>query len=154
MTLHVPLRAAALAAILAASAVTGAAAQTTAADPHHPDTTLAQATPPAAPGGMAGQGQGVQPGQPGMMPPGMMGPGMMGGMPMMGGMMGPGMAGQMRMMGHGHGMKIMFAIADTDGDGALSFEEVTVIHKRIFDKVDANKDGKVTPEEVQAFMRE
>ena len=71
----------------------------------------------------------------------------------MGGMMGPD-DGQMRMMGHGHAMKIMFAIADTDGDGALSFEEVTVIHKRIFDKVDANKDGKVTPEEVQAFMRE
>jgi Ca2+-binding EF-hand superfamily protein len=41
-----------------------------------------------------------------------------------------------------------------DGDGALSFEEVTVIHKRIFNKLDANKDGKVTPEEIQAFMRE
>ena len=47
-------------------------------------------------------------------------------------------------------MKIMFAIADTDGDGALSFEEVMTIHKRIFDKVDANKDGKVTLEEVLA----
>ena len=70
----------------------------------------------------------------------MMQPGMMGGMPMMG----------MR----GHTMKIVFAIADVDGDGALSFEEVTTIHKRIFDKVDANKDGKVTPEEVQAFMQE
>ena len=149
MTLHAPLRAAALTAILAVGATTGAAAQTTVADPHHPDATLAQATPPAAPGGMAGQGQGVQPGQPGMMPPGMRGPGMRGGM------MSPGMEGQMRMMGmHGHAMKIMFAIADADGDGALSFEEVTVIHKRIFDKVDADKDGKVTPEEVQAFMRE
>ena len=51
-------------------------------------------------------------------------------------------------------MKFMFAIADMDGDGALSFEEVTAIHKRIFDKADADKDGKVTPEEVQAFMRE
>jgi Ca2+-binding EF-hand superfamily protein len=46
-----------------------------------------------------------------------------------------------------HMMKIMFAIADTDGDGGL-------IHKRIFDKVDANKDGKVTVEEFQSFMRE
>ena len=54
----------------------------------------------------------------------------------------------------GHMMKIMFAIADVNGDGALSFEEVTTIHKRIFDRVDANKDGKVTPEEVQSFMRE
>ena len=74
---------------------------------------------------------------------------------MMGGMMQPGMMGAMPMMGmRGHMMKVMFAIADVDGDGALSFEEVTAIHKRIFDKVDADKDGKVTPEEVQAFMRE
>jgi Ca2+-binding EF-hand superfamily protein len=51
-------------------------------------------------------------------------------------------------------MKVMFAIADADGDGALSFEEVTVIHKRLFDGVDADDDGKVTAEEVQAFLRE
>ncbi|MHC2361574.1 EF-hand domain-containing protein [Rhizobium leguminosarum] len=69
----------------------------------------------------------------------MMPSGMMGGMPMM----------AMR----GHMMKIMFAVADADGDGALSFEEVTAIHKRIFDSVDANKDGKVTTDELQAFMR-
>jgi hypothetical protein len=77
------------------------------------------------------------------MGPGMSGtmqPGMMGGMPMM--------------VMHGHMMKVMFAIADVDGDGALSFEEVTTMHKRIFDKVDANRDGKVTPVEFQAFMRE
>lgn len=79
------------------------------------------------------------------MMPGMMGrnmvmpSGMMGGMPMM----------AMR----AHMMKFMFAIADADGDGALSFEEVTAIHKRIFDSVDANKDGKVTTEEIQAFMQ-
>jgi Ca2+-binding EF-hand superfamily protein len=78
-----------------------------------------------------------------MMPPGMMGQGMMGGM------MQPGMMGM-----RGPRMRIMFAVADVDGDGALSFEEVTTLHKRIFDKVDANKDGKVTLEEVQAFMRE
>ncbi|CAN7501779.1 EF-hand domain-containing protein [Pararhizobium sp. LjRoot238] len=71
---------------------------------------------------------------------------MMGRHGMMGGMRG----GAMR----GHMMKIMFAVADVDGDGALSFEEVTTIHKRIFDKVDANKDGKVTTEEMQAFMRD
>ena len=123
MTLIALLRAAALSAVVAAGPTTGAA-QTTAADPHHPDTTLAQATPPAEPEGMAGQGQGAQPGQPGMMPPGMMGQGMMGGM------MQPGMMGGMPMMGmHGHMMKIMFAIADVDGDGALSFEEVTAIHQ-------------------------
>ncbi|MEK1853796.1 MAG: EF-hand domain-containing protein [Phyllobacterium sp.] len=145
MTLTAFPRAAILAAIVAIGMPAAAVAQTPAADPHHPDATSSQATPSPETGDMTGQGQSEQPAQPGMMPPGMMGrnmmqPGMMGGMPMMG----------MR----GHMMKIMFAIADVDGDGALSFEEVTTIHKRIFDKVDANKDGKVTPEEAQAFMRE
>jgi EF hand len=95
---------------------------------------------------MMGQGM-MQPAQPGTPPaeagmkrPGMMGHGMMGGMPMMG--------------PRGHMMKVMFAIADTNGDGALSFEEVTAVHKRIFERVDANKDGKVSPEEIQIFMRE
>jgi hypothetical protein len=151
MNLNVLLRAAALATVVAAGP-RASAAQMTSADPHYPDTTLAQATPPASPGGMAGQGQGAQPGQPaqpGMMPPGIMGEGMMSGM------MQPGMMGGMPMMRmHGHAMKIMFAIADADGDGALSFEEVMAIHKRIFDAVDANHDGKVTPEEVRAFMQE
>jgi hypothetical protein len=105
--------------------VTAAAAQTTPADPHHPGTAVAQ-TPPS---GTMSQGPGAQPGQPGMMGRGMMGM-------------------------HGHMMKVMFAIVDTNGDGALSFEEITAAHKRIFDKVDANKDGKVTPEEAQAFARE
>ena len=55
----------------------------------------------------------------------------------------------MPMVGPHLHMKIMFAIADTDGDGTLAFEEVMAVHKRIFDKVDANKDGKVTMEEIQ-----
>jgi hypothetical protein len=79
-----------------------------------------------------------------MMPQGMMGQGMMGGM--MRRMSTPG--------GHGHMMRVMFAIADTNGDGALSFDEVSAIHRRIFDTVDSNKDGKVSVEEVQAFIRE
>ena len=72
-------------------------------------------------------------------------------------MMGWGQRGMMEGMGmgpmRGHMMKIMFAVADVDGDGALSFEEVTTIHKRIFDTVDANKDGKVTLDEMEGFMR-
>lgn len=135
----------ALAASIATGATTGAAAQTTAGDPHHPETTLTQATPPAEAGDTAGQNQGTQPAQSGMMQSGMMGQGMMG-QGMMGGMP------VMRM--RRHMMKIMFAIADTDGDGGLSFEEITAIQKRIFDKVDADKDGKVKPDEVQTFMRE
>jgi Ca2+-binding EF-hand superfamily protein len=58
------------------------------------------------------------------------------------------------MIGAGHMMKVMFAVADTNGDGALSFEEITAIHKRIFDRVDTSKDGKVTVEELQSFLRE
>jgi len=101
--------------------------------------------------GMMGQSQGAQmaqstmpPAQPammcGMMQPGMMGQGMMG-------------RGMMGMPGPAP-MKIFFAIADANSDGGLSFDEVTAIHKRIFDRVDSNKDGKATPEEIQAFMRE
>jgi EF hand len=72
-----------------------------------------------------------------------------------GDMMRSGVMGGMPELGRrGHMIKVMFAIADTDSDGALSFEEVTAIHKRIFGTVDANKDGKVTIEEVQTFMRE
>jgi hypothetical protein len=148
MTLTALARVAALAAIVATGMTGGADAQTSANDPHHPDTTPVQATPSTEPEDTTGQGQGAQPTQPGMIPPGMMGQNMMG-------MMQPGMMGGMPMKRmHGHMMKIMFAIADTDGDGGLSFEEVTAIHKRIFDTVDANKDGKVTSEEIQTFVRE
>jgi len=80
---------------------------------------------------------------------------------MMGGTMGHAMMGQgtgPSMMGTGmmgmryQMMKVMFAIADANGDGGLSFEEMTAVHKRIFDGIDANRDGKVVPGEVQAFM--
>jgi hypothetical protein len=90
------------------------------------------------------------------------------------GMMGcPGMTGEdmtrmrshrMRMMsrergaglwGHNHGLglKMMMILMDTDGDGALSLEEVQSAHARIFKAIDANKDGKVTVEEIQNFFR-
>lgn len=51
-------------------------------------------------------------------------------------------------------MKVIFAIIDTNGDGALSFDEIAAVHKRVFDVVDANKDGKVTMEELQAFTHQ
>ncbi|MBZ6074903.1 EF-hand domain-containing protein [Microvirga puerhi] len=106
-----------------------------------PTMAAAQTSPPAATTapGMTTQGTGTQPGTMIMMHPSMMGRGMMDQ-----GMMGP----------PAPMMKIMFAIADTNGDGALSFDEVTAIHKRIFDRIDANKDGKITIEEVQAFFRD
>jgi hypothetical protein len=144
MTLTKLSRTAALAAMIAVGMMAAAAAQTTPADPHHTETTLTQAMPPS---GMMGQGIGAQPAQSSMPPgqPAMVQPGMMGQ-----GMMGRGMTG----MPGAIPMKIMFAIADANGDGGLSFDEVMAIHKRVFDRVDANKDGRATPEEIQAFMRE
>jgi hypothetical protein len=57
------------------------------------------------------------------------------------------------MMGHmGGGMRVMFVLMDTDGDGALSLEEFQTAHAKIFKVIDANKDGKVTPEEMELFM--
>ena len=81
---------------------------------------------------------------------GMMGDGMMGGMMrrgMMGGMMGSG--GMMSPVG----MRIMFALMDTDSDGTVSLQEFQAAHERIFKAMDANKDGLLTLEEIQAFMR-
>jgi hypothetical protein len=72
------------------------------------------------------------------------------------GRMGPGMMGQrgsrMGMMGHGGMMRVMFAIIDADGDGALSREEFDEAHGRIFSHMDADGDGQLTPEEMQGFM--
>jgi hypothetical protein len=56
------------------------------------------------------------------------------------GMMGPGM------------MRMMLIVMDTDGDGALSLEEVQAVHARVFAAMDANDDGRVTPEEMEGFM--
>lgn len=151
-----------LAAVITVGAPAGALAQATAADPHHPDATATEATTPTEPGGTATPVQDARPAEsgttpPGTTPPGTMGQGMMG-PGMMGGMMPPGMMGAMPMMPtqlmRGHMMKIMFAVADADGDGGLSFEEISAIHRRIFEAVDADGDGIVTPEEMQAFVRE
>jgi EF hand len=71
-------------------------------------------------------------------------------------MMGHGMMGY----GMGHGMKmrpnimrVVFVLMDTDGDGALSLEEVQTVHARMFKAIDADKNGRVTLEEMQQFMR-
>jgi hypothetical protein len=60
-------------------------------------------------------------------------------------MMGPGM------MGPGM-MRMMLIVMDTDGDGALSLEEMQSVHARVFAAMDANTDGRVTHEEMKAFM--
>ena len=69
------------------------------------------------------------------------------------GHMGHGMRGH-GMRGHGMmRMRVMMILMDTDGDGALSLEEVQTAHARIFKAIDADKDGKVTLEETQMFFR-
>jgi hypothetical protein len=92
----------------------------------------------------------------------MMGPGMGHNQGM--GMMGPGMIGHMGtgMMGMDGGMgprgnpkvrtMMMIAAADADGDQAVSFDELVTVHKRMFDMVDQNKDGKVDREELESMM--
>jgi hypothetical protein len=66
------------------------------------------------------------------------------------GMMGHGMMGGRDMMG---GLRMMMILMDTDGDGALSLEEVQAVHERFFRAIDTDGDGGVTAEEIRAFMR-
>jgi hypothetical protein len=151
---------------------TGPAAGTTV----QPSTAVQKETPAAGSRGTAAtqaQQGGMSAGAPGVTaqpgteagPAARSGEGMMQGTDQRGmGMIGPELMGRMHrgmmgMMDGGarmprHMMKIMFAILDADGNGTLSFEEVMAIHKRIFNAIDANKDGKVTLEELEAFMRD
>ena len=51
-------------------------------------------------------------------------------------------------------MRIVFAIADADGNGGLSLDELAELQRRVFQAVDADGDGNATPEELQGFMQE
>ena len=58
---------------------------------------------------------------------------------------GPGMIGN-------HPIMMIFALMDTDGDGAISLQEFQNAHERIFKAMDSNKDGRLTLEEMETFM--
>ncbi|MHC6157075.1 EF-hand domain-containing protein [Bradyrhizobium elkanii] len=78
-----------------------------------------------------------------------------GGMMEHGGMMGGGMMGHMMgrgTMGPPFMMRMMFALMDADGDGTISLQEFQAAHERIFKAMDTNRDGKLTPDEMQAFI--
>ncbi|OCK53811.1 EF-hand domain-containing protein [Bradyrhizobium sp. LMTR 3] len=78
--------------------------------------------------------------------------GMMGGGGMMGGrMMGRGMMGA-DAMGSPIMFRMMFALMDADSDGTIALPEFQVAHERIFKAMDSGKDGKLTLEEMLAFM--
>jgi len=67
------------------------------------------------------------------------------------GMMARGMMGS-DAMGPPIMFRMVFALMDADGDGALSLAEFQAAHERIFKAIDSNKDGKLTLEEMQAFV--
>jgi Ca2+-binding EF-hand superfamily protein len=50
-------------------------------------------------------------------------------------------------------MRMILALMDTDGDGTVSLSEFQSAHERIFKALDANKDGRLTLEEVQTFFQ-
>jgi Ca2+-binding EF-hand superfamily protein len=56
------------------------------------------------------------------------------------------------MMGPPIMMRMIFALMDADGDGAITLQEFQAAHECIFKAMDSNKDGRLTPEEMQAFM--
>lgn len=62
--------------------------------------------------------------------------------------------GMMGQSGMGGSMmpSMMVAMMDTDNDGALSLEELQVVHERMFNMADSDDDGQITVEEMRSMM--
>lgn len=53
---------------------------------------------------------------------------------------------------HGARMKVLFAIFDANGDGAVTIQEMNDMHERIFNAIDQDGDGGVTRAELRDFF--
>ncbi len=49
--------------------------------------------------------------------------------------------------------RMMTLMMDTDGDGALSMDEMQAVHQRMFAYADADKNGKLTADELGSGMQ-
>jgi hypothetical protein len=68
--------------------------------------------------------------------------------------MGPRLPGPRGGMGQGNMVRMLFALMDADGDGVISLDEFRAAGERIFKAMDGpDKDGRVTLEEMRAFMQ-
>jgi Ca2+-binding EF-hand superfamily protein len=50
-------------------------------------------------------------------------------------------------------IRMMLTLIDTDGNGTVSLAEFQAAHERMFKAMDENKDGQLSFDEVQRFMR-
>jgi Ca2+-binding EF-hand superfamily protein len=57
-------------------------------------------------------------------------------------------------MGRPAMMAMMMILMDSDADGAVSLQEFQAGHERIFKAMDADKDGKLTLDEIRNFRLE
>jgi hypothetical protein len=65
---------------------------------------------------------------------------------------GPGFGGMLPgPMGRPGMMEMMMILMDSDGDGAVSLQEFQAAHERIFKAMDADKDGRLTLDEIRNF---
>jgi hypothetical protein len=68
------------------------------------------------------------------------------------GMMRRGLMGRGMMRRAGMPLRIIFALMDADGDGTISLQEWQEAHERIFKAMNTTHDGRLTMDQIRAFM--